>query len=300
MIALLILLGLTCLSFGISYCLLRSNLHRKEAIDLTDHRKLQGTRWEPFEDDLRFGIHSIRSIPWEDVYCSSCDGLKLHARLFDQCSERTVLLLHGYRSSGENDFCGILDYYVSHGFNIVLIDQRAHGASEGKMVAFGLRERYDAALWADFASKRFSGALWYHGVSMGAVSALMSLKLEHPPALRGVIADSCYDNVAELLRYQTGRRYHLPFFPTQLITTIVGRWILGKEYSKLYASREAALSKLPILLIHGDRDHTIPPRMPERFQLACGNRCKSVVIANARHAMCWLTDPTVYEAELDN
>ena len=37
------------------------------------------------------------------------------------------MMMHGYKSSAERDFCGGLQIAVQGGFYVLLVDQRAHG-----------------------------------------------------------------------------------------------------------------------------------------------------------------------------
>ena len=72
------------------------------------------------------------------------------------------------------------DYEVvktSRGYTVLAVDQRSHGQSEGRSVAFGAREKRDAVAWAQFAEYELgSGRVWMHGVSIGAVSVLLALE----------------------------------------------------------------------------------------------------------------------------
>ena len=101
--------------------LLQRNLRCGPVPDLSEPEKVRQTRWEPYAETLQKGIASIRAMPWEDVWLHDPKGLKLHGRVFHG-GEETVLLAHGYRSSGENDFCGIVDFYAGQGFTVLMID----------------------------------------------------------------------------------------------------------------------------------------------------------------------------------
>jgi pimeloyl-ACP methyl ester carboxylesterase len=132
--------------------------------------------------------------PYEDVYAESRDGLRLLAKLYlnPQSSGDTILLAHGYKSTPERDFsCGCA-FYFSQGFNVLLIDQRAHGDSEGDYICFGVKERYDVVNWAQWMVERFGPDKKYviGGMSMGCTTVLLAAALpELPPEIRGVVAD---------------------------------------------------------------------------------------------------------------
>ncbi len=292
-----ILLGLVFTLALICEVLILLNLRCKPVPDLSVSEKLRGTRLEPYAEALQKGIASIRAMPWEDVWLTGHGGLRLHGRMLRGRGEKAVLLSHGYRSSGENDFCGIVDYYREHGFSILMIDQRGHGQSEGRQLTFGVRERRDMACWICWAADNLSGELWLHGVSMGAVSLLMALPLCPDTPVRGVIADSVYDNVRELMIYQAGRKYRLPKFPITQIVSLEGCLLMGKDFIKLYASECAAETGIPVFLIFGTHDRTVPPGMASRF--IPGKSAQCVFIEGARHARCWQKSPKTYGKALE-
>ena len=117
-------------------------------------------------------IRDTLSIPYEDVFITSFDGLRLHAKFY-AASERKApvqIMFHGYKSSAERDFCGGLREGIDGGFNVLLVDQRAHGESEGKYLTFGVNERFDCLSWASYAAERFGNdvKIYLYGISMGA------------------------------------------------------------------------------------------------------------------------------------
>lgn len=98
---------------------------------------------------VRAGVAAMQEQPHEDVFLPALDGARLHARLYRvPHAHATVILCHGYHSHAEHDFSAQFPaLYASGGCNLLLIDERAHGLSEGKCLTFGQLERYDIAQW---------------------------------------------------------------------------------------------------------------------------------------------------------
>ena len=295
----LLLIILLLFLIGVILCLvlLWLNLRSGPVSDLSDTEALRNTRWEQFAETLREGISRIRAYPWEDVWIVSHDGLKLHGRVLKGTSEKTVILAHGYRSSGENDFCGIVDYYRENNFTVLMIDQRAHGESEGKRLSFGLRERWDMTGWICYAVENLPSELYLHGVSMGGVSLMMALPSCKGYPIKGIIADSAYDNVQELLIFQIKKKYHLPSPVFDCLISLAGSLLLGRDCKKLHAAQCVAENKVPVIIMNGSDDHMIPPGMAARFTRA--RNVQFVCIDGAPHAMCWLTAQGTYENQMD-
>ena len=113
----------------------------------------------------------------EDIFLPSYDGLRLHGQLLQQPSAKgTILLFHGYRSSWIIDFSIVLPYYYSLGYNLLAVDERAHGQSEGVYITFGVHERRDVVTWAQYAAMHFGPdhPLFLGGLSMGATTVLLA------------------------------------------------------------------------------------------------------------------------------
>ena len=205
-------------------------------------------------------FQGVRALPWEDVCISSFDGLRLHGRLIRGEGD-TVILVHGYHSSAENDFAGIAQWYVRRGCTVLAVDQRSHGRSEGRSVTFGYREQRDAVAWAQFAEYELgSERVWMHGVSMGAVSVLLALEDGYPDCVRGVIADCPFDSPVGLFAFHLRKRFHLPPFPVVPIGTLAWALMIGPDFVKDSCHSAAAESALPLLLFSAGEEETCVPQ----------------------------------------
>ena len=296
----IIVLFALCGLFLLPAVMLANTLYIRTSLDLSRPDVLEGTRWEPYAPALTAGIPALAALPWEDVSCRAYDGLRLHAYLMRGGGERTVILVHGYRSSGFNDFCGIASYYLDRDFDVLLIDQRAHGKSEGRLSTFGVRESRDVLRWVQYAEENLEGEIWLHGVSMGGNSVLTAAGQALPARVRGIIGDSAFDSPVQILSYQFKRM--LRKFPAELLIPfgkMAGVLLVGKDFVTGCASDAVAASEIPILLICGDMDHTVPMNMSDPILTAGGNNRVRVVIHGARHAVCWLQDEKTYAAALD-
>lgn len=299
MLFVLIIIAALLLLFLIPAAMLLNSMLVRSPIDLSRPETLAGTRWEAYAQVLARDIPVLKSLPWEDVYCTSHDGLRLHASLMHGSTERAVILVHGYRSSGFNDFCGMADHYIERGFSVLLTDLRAHGKSEGRLSTFGVKESLDVLSWAHFAEEHFKGDIWLHGVSMGGSSVLSAGSRGLPSRVRGIIADSPFNDPVQILSYQFEHKMHgfptAPFIPFGKAAAVMlaGRGFLTNSSSL------AAAAGIPVLIVCGDADRTVPMRMSDPIMEALGDKGKRLVIHGARHALCWLKDAKSYSSALD-
>ena len=238
------------------------------------------------------GSQWIRDFDAEDVYIKSFDGLRLHARLF--CPENpkaTIIMCHGYRSSGYNDFADYAEFIYNKGYRLLIIDQRATCSSEGKYIGMGVLERYDCRAWVDEINARFPGEpIYLQGVSMGAATVLMTTGLDLPENVRGVIADCGFTSPRAIFSDVMKKSYHLPPEPFMAIITLLIKIIA--KYDANYSAEDALkTNKLPLIIIHGEADGFVPHYMSEKNVAAAKNcEVEFISVPGADHARSYLCD----------
>ena len=102
--------------------------------------KMSGVDWESHFPFMHERSDWMMAQPHEDVWIRSKDGLKLHGTYFPgNGGTKAVICFHGYTSKGLNDYGSLSYYYLNHGFRMLLIDERAHGDSEGTYIGFDVQ-----------------------------------------------------------------------------------------------------------------------------------------------------------------
>ena len=211
-----------------------------------------------------------------------------------------MLLCHGFHSSGLMDFSLVLRLFYENGCSVLLIDQRAHGRSEGKYIGYGVLERWDCQQWAWLLHAKLGGRLpiFLEGVSMGASTVMMASALPLPASVAGVIADCGYDSPWDELRHCMRQWYHLPAFPVLYGIDALCRVRAGYSLREMSAGRALAESELPLLLFHGGADTFVPPEMSERCLAAAAGEKRLVLVPGAGHGMSYPLDPRRCAREL--
>ena len=169
------LLGiLTAAEAGGSFYFYRRTMKRSR-VSTERTMKMAGTDWEQYFPIIEERRKRMLSRPHEEIYVESFDGLKLHGTWFpakegEKEITKAVICFHGYSSCGMNDYVGLSDYYLRNGYSMLIVDERAHGKSQGEYVGFGCLDRKDALKWIDWVCARCGGQVQIvlHGISMGA------------------------------------------------------------------------------------------------------------------------------------
>ena len=188
--------------------------------------KMAGTDWNQYMPLMQERKEYMMAQPHEDVYQFSEDGLKLHATWFPaEDSKRVVICFHGYTSQGMSDYIGLSDYYMKRNFSMLLVDERAHGDSEGEYIGFGCLDRMDAQGWIEWVIEKCGEdvSILLHGTSMGGATVLMTSGLKLPVQVKGIVSDCGFTSAKEVFTHVLHSMYHLPAFPMIQISSLVNR-----------------------------------------------------------------------------
>ena len=212
-----------------------------------------------------------------------------------------VLLFHGVSDNRTGDL-GHAELLLRHGYNVVMMDSRAHGESGGDMATYGWKERYDTVAITDALYSRETvshlGAL---GVSMGAAIALQSAAVE--PRIQAVIAEDPFADLRQVSYDYAGLHFSpllgKTLFRPATIFAMKGMASAGGfQPDDVSPAKAAATRPFPLLLICGTRDHTIPCRHAESIYRSARGPKDLWIVEGAGHASALGRAPAQYEARV--
>ncbi len=297
------------------------------------NRLLEAPRTLPGEADLGPQLDALGG---EVVRLRSRDGLKLAGRWLpadrgasgesgDRAAagawrpdpHEAILLLHGWSGSVAPD---LVEYgpFLRRTAGVLGLDFRGHGDSEDAPTTFGLREVEDVAGALAWLGARGITRVALFGTSMGGITALASIvvlgdgslpsadidpdALAHDrsaprPRLVAVVADS----VPPELTTAVANRMRVPlrgFIAAQIFETAARR--VGGDMRATEPIRIIGLTQpVPVLLIHGAADTTIPLAEGERLAAAAGSNVEHLVVPEAGHSASHATAPAAYESRVE-
>lgn len=276
--------------------MIRSNAKREKT------QEMSGTDWDLYIPHIRECKAKLAEMPQEDLYITSEDGLKLHATYFPcENSEKIVICFHGYTSEGLNDYSTLALFYKKHGYHLLLVDERAHGKSEGKYIGFGCLDRHDALLWIKKAIAMLGEncKIVLHGDSMGGATVLMTTGLDLPSQVKAAVSDCAFTSAWDVFSSVLKNMYHLPAFPLMHICSKMVEKRAGYRLDECNAKDEVAKAKIPILFMHGDVDSFVPCSMVYELHDACKTEKKLVIIEGAGHVESCYKNPELYEGSIE-
>ena len=290
-----ILLIVAIIILSISYICYRiaffSPIKNREAIPET-----KGPQFEPHRDTMRRIFSQLAAQDYEDVTILSHDGLKLAAKYYHiKDGAPLAIAFHGYRSCGMTDFAGGSELCFEMGQNLLLIDQRSHGRSQGKAITFGILERLDCLAWVQYALERFGPdtKILLYGISMGATTVLMASGLELPDNVKGIVADCPYSSPSAIIKTVCRKMHYPPNLAYPFI--LLGARLFGHfKLNAATAAETVTHARVPILIIHGESDGFVPAAMSEEVFKACPDRVQRVTFPGADHGISFLVDENRY------
>lgn len=261
---------------------------------------LHGKQNQAVQDEIYEGARQMEAVPHEAVSTTSFDGLKLTGQYYHTKDNAPVMIFfHGYRSMPYRDAPGSFTLAQKMGINLLTVDQRAHGGSDGHVITFGVLERHDCLAWIRYIQDRFDEnvPIILSGLSMGAATVVMATSLPLPENVLCVLADCPYSDPREII-CKVCRDFHMPaaFFDPfiRLAARLFGKFDL-KQCSAIDAVKDATV---PILLIHGEDDRFVPCDMSRQIQQASNGLATLVSFPEAGHGLSYIIDPKRYEKSI--
>ena len=297
MILLYILISVVFLALVISFVCFYMTFYNRNCEKIRPEDELPpGKEYEPYHSKLLSWMKDRKNIPFIEMSTKSFDGLTLKGKYYEIAKGAPVeLMFHGYKGSAERDLCGGIQRCFSLGRNVLIVDQRAHGQSEGNVITFGLKESRDVVYWVDYITKYFGEEqkIILCGISMGAATVMMAAGENLPENVIGILADCGYTSAKDIICSVIEKK-HLPSKILYPFVRLGGIVFGGFDPNK--ASPITALKKCttPIIFIHGESDSFVPSYMSEQNYSATNSKKRIMTVKGACHGAAFLVDPDRY------
>ena len=243
----------------------------------------EGLAWQKEHDEFKKELHIVN------------ENHNLYAEYYDFGFDRAIIFVPG-RTEGLGYGYFFAKPYRECGFNVLTIDQRAHGLSDGKYPALGFDEHRDLIKWAELLHNDFNvKSIVFHGICIGSSCALQALVSENAPSyLDGLIAEGMYPNF-----YESFKNHMIELKqPISPVLQMVNMWFKHYTGHSMRCGNIDFIDKLekPILMIHSKEDaYSLPERANDLYNKISHNKKKIFWYEHGAHSKLRFLDSYAYD-----
>ena len=231
------------------------------------------------------------------------DGFKLYGEYFDFGAKRCVIIIPGRCESLMYSYYFAPPYQKAD-FNVLVVDTRCHGKSDGTYNTIGVKESSDIIAWSKFVNERFGNEeVWYHGICIGTASAIFAMiNRECPDFVKGFVTEGCFVSFRE-----TFKRHMIadkrPLFP---VLDLVMLHINHHTGTNVYTDKPIrAIKKLKkdarVLFLYGEKDIFSIPKKSQQLFDACSAEDKKIIwFSKGGHSHLRINNTEKYDLEIIN
>ena len=234
----------------------------------------------------------------KEVSIISNDKLKLVGQWFDYGFDKTVVILPGRRETL------VYSYYYAKpykdlGINVLVIDQRAHGLSEGIYSTCGIKEAEDVKLWLRYLHDELhQKELYLHGICVGTCVSSIVVSSFKEDYLKAAVLDSAFITYKEIYKNHYIESGHA-LFP---VYYQIWCWFTFFTHCKISDARTIKYMPnfdIPVLFIWGTKDAYCLPDKSQEIYEKCASKNKQIIwFEQALHSRVRLSDETRYDGEI--
>lgn len=245
-----------------------------------------GSQWQKEHSQFKKDIHIQRN------------GFNLYGEFYDMGYEKTVIVLSGRTESRRYGyFFG--RPYSSNGCNVVVLDPRAHGKSDGTYNTTGFEEGKDALAWAKHLHEEYGAdSIIFHGICIGSAAGLYAITSKDcPEYITALVGEGMFKNFAESMKnHLIERKKNFP-----LALKSIDFWM--KHYtghSMMFGPVDVMSNmKKPLLMLHSKEDNYSVPKYAEMLYEMCPSENKKIVFfEKGAHSMLRITDNELYDKSI--
>ena len=255
-------------------------------------------------DDEEYRRMFDTGMAWEKRYSDkkrevsiTSDGLKLCGEYFDFGGRRAVIIIAGRMESL------LYSYYFAEpfreaGLNVLVIDNRAHGNSEGKVSSLGYKEYRDVIRWCRLLHDELGNErITLHGICIGASTALFTeTSPDCPEYVDSIIVEGMYVNFYESFKnHMIVDRPEKPRFPIMQGVMIHIRFFSGANVVTDGPLKRIDRLKRPILFLHSREDKYSTPDKAVLLFDKCRSEKKLVWFDKGAHSRIRINNTEAYD-----
>ena len=245
-----------------------------------------GMRWYEINKEYKTDLHIVN------------EGLNLYGEFFDFGYDRAVIIVPGRTESLRYGYY-FAKPYVDNGYNLLVIDQRAHGNSDGLYNTVGFEEHKDIIAWAEYIHDRFNvRSIVLHGICIGASCGLFAMISDNCPSyIDAMVAEGMYPSF-----YDSFKNHMVDLKkPTFPYMQMVNMWMKVYTGHSMKYGPENVIGRYnkPLLMIHSREDrYSLPSKAQSLYDTAASNEKMIVWFDEGAHSQLRIADTELYDGAI--
>ena len=282
--------------FVASWCVFNSTL-RKKAPDTwgrapssldPDHLKMDeiGLEWQREYNKYKTDVHIVN------------EGFNLYGEYYDIGSDRCMIFLSGRTESLRYGYY-FARPYTDCGYNVLLIDPRAHGLSDGEFNTVGFDESRDDIAWARFIHDTYGiNSIVFHGICIGAAGGMLALTSDNcPDYIDGIVTEGMFTNFGESMKNHLIEKKK----PVFIFYDCINMWFKHFTGHSMSYGPIDVIGKLkkPLLIMNSKEDiYSLPENAKLLYDTAGSEKKRLVYFEHGAHSMLRFTDTEKYDRSI--
>ncbi|MGI6264442.1 MAG: alpha/beta hydrolase [Acutalibacteraceae bacterium] len=298
----LIALGVFLLFFLLPTMILSSIIYTKLLIRTT---KAKWGRECSIPDDEEYRRMFDIGMAWHDRYAAQKRPVEIDSGRFHLCGEyfdfgadKAVIVIPGRMESLLYSYF-FAEPYRAAGYNVLVIDNRAHGLSDGRINSLGYREYKDILAWCRLLHDTLGNrSVVLHGICIGSSTGLFAMTARRSPAyITALVAEGMYDTFGEsfLNHMRVDKRPMFPFAGEVLFYI----WaISGANVVTDGPIRRIRRMTRPVLFLHSRADVFSTPEKARELYERCSAPKRLVWFDGADHSRIRINHTARYDGAI--
>lgn len=245
-----------------------------------------GQEWMHRHSDRKWDVHIQR------------DGYNLYGEYFDFGYDRAVFVLSGRTDTRRYGYYFAIPY-AEAGYNVLVIDQRAHGISDGKYLTLGHEESKDALEWARFLHDDLGNRqVLFHGICIGAASGMLAITADNcPDYVVGLVTEGMFTRFSDSMKNHLIERKK-NIWPVMWFINLWMRRACGYDMNYGPIDRIHKMNK-PLLMLQSNLDPYSTADNAVKLYQKCGSPNKQLVLfEQGGHSLLRITDTELYDSSI--
>lgn len=224
-----------------------------------------GMLWQAAHEAYRKDVHIVN------------EGLNLYGEYYDMGYQKAAIILSGRTESLRYGYY-FAKPYAESGYNILVIDSRGHGFSDGQYNTLGFDEHRDDLAWCRYLHTEFGvDHIVLHGICIGAAGGMYTVTSpDCPDYVKALVTEGMFIYFGESMRNHLVERKKL-LYP---IRQCIDFWFRKNTGHTMMRGPIHVIHKLekPILMLQSKEDQYSKVENAEKLFQACGSKEKELVL----------------------